>query len=374
MQKSPNSGRFFLAVFLALGFALRTYAATEETLELAPEGPAADGEMVRLKMELGRVGSQLGKTQDPAEMTGHNLRQAELLAHIINRSPSTEQPALVRRMADCLIAAAATSAAGDTRARERLVRLEGQIARALPGGELAAYITYREIQVDYTARQTAPGADLTRVQEVRRGRLASFVVAYPSAPDAPAALLELGALSESLGKDDEAKEWYELVFRRSPGTALAFKAQGARRRLALEGKFLFVNLSLLDAANNAQPFDMQQLRGKVVVVYFWASWDPHCQHDFTELNHLRARHGPAGLEVVAVNLDATPQEARAFLKETALDAVHLYQPDGLDGTLATRYGVTALPTIFLVDKSGKVLRRNASLTSLDGQIQQALGQ
>jgi thiol-disulfide isomerase/thioredoxin len=120
-----------------------------------------------------------------------------------------------------------------------------------------------------------------------------------------------------------------------------------------------------------QTFDVARARGKVVVVYYWASWNSQAADDFVKLKGLLEAHR-GKLEVVGVNLDNTAEEARAFLGEHAGPGMQLHQDGGLEGPLATDYGIMVLPTLFLVDGQGKVVQRNLHISGLEDEVKKLL--
>ena len=77
------------------------------------------------------------------------------------------------------------------------------------------------------------------------------------------------------------------------------------------------------------------------------------------------------VELLAINLDNTIEEAKAFLTKSPAPGVHLYQPAGLEGKLASDYGVMLLPNLFLVGKDGKCISRTAQINSLEEEIKKA---
>lgn len=101
---------------------------------------------------------------------------------------------------------------------------------------------------------------------------------------------------------------------------------------------------------------LDKYEGKVVLVDFWASWCEPCLRSFPWMNDMQRRHGDAGLVVVAVNLDQERGLADAFLKKTP---ANFHLEFDAAGELARRFGVQAMPTSFLIDRSGKVRIRHA---------------
>jgi thiol-disulfide isomerase/thioredoxin len=116
------------------------------------------------------------------------------------------------------------------------------------------------------------------------------------------------------------------------------------------------------------------LSGKVVLVDFWASWCGPCLRSFPWMNELQQRHAGEGLVIVAVNLDQDRTLADAFIKKLPPKFRVEFDPAG---QIATRFGVEAMPTSFLIDRRGKVRVRHAGFRDAqraprEQQIQQLL--
>lgn len=98
------------------------------------------------------------------------------------------------------------------------------------------------------------------------------------------------------------------------------------------------------------------LRGKVVLLDFWASWCAPCRRSFPWMNDLQQRHAAAGFAVLAVNVDHDRALADAFLREVPVSFRLEFDPAG---ALAQRFDVQAMPTSFLLDRHGQVRMRHA---------------
>ena len=82
----------------------------------------------------------------------------------------------------------------------------------------------------------------------------------------------------------------------------------AIRRLLLS---LILGCSTLAAAaaDAPDPLDLAHLRGKVVLLDFWASWCEPCRHSFPWLNEMQAKYADRGLVIIGVNVDRERAEA-----------------------------------------------------------------
>jgi tetratricopeptide (TPR) repeat protein len=341
---------------------------TGETANARPVDPAVQ----KLLDDLRALDAKAPQGQEAGpnpEIVRYNLQRADLLGQVVEKvSKPEDRDPWCRQVADCLNAAAQASAKDDKAAYQRLQQFASQLAKDQPGTALAGYVTFREMQADY-AMKLGGGGDPSKVQGEWLERLAQFIQTYPKADDSADALLQLGMVSEFMGKETEAKKWYQQLAKNYPDKkALADKAQGALQRLELDGKVLELAGPGLDGGSH----DIARLRGKAVVVYYWASWNQQCVGDFAKLKLLMNTYGDKGLDLLCVNLDNSAEEAVAFLKRSPAPGAHLYQPGGLDSPLATQYGVMVLPNLFLVGKDGKLVSRSVQMNTLEDEVKKLL--
>jgi thiol-disulfide isomerase/thioredoxin len=265
---------------------------------------------------------------------------------------------------------------GDAGSLKSLTDLAGQVATKMSGSSLAAYGAYREMWARYALvinppdGKVTPAVEIEKVQKAWMDQLAKFVQTYPSAEDTtPDALHQLAMHTEFLGKDDEAKRYYDLVGTKFGDHYLAEKCKGAVKRLDLPGKRVELSAPQLSSGS---PFDISTVKDKLVVVYYWASYCNQCVGDFARLNKLYDAH-PGKLEIVSINLDDTPDLATTFLKGSPVKGIQLYQAPpkgtgGMSSPLALQYGINGLPTVFLVGRDGRVITRAMQLMDLENEL------
>ena len=96
---------------------------------------------------------------------------------------------------------------------------------------------------------------------------------------------------------------------------------------------------------------LDQLRGKVVYVDFWASWCGPCRRSFPWMNEMQQKYGARGFTVVAVNVDKKRADADKFL---ALIPARFTVVFDAAGATPTAYAVKGMPSSYLVDARGNV--------------------
>jgi len=93
------------------------------------------------------------------------------------------------------------------------------------------------------------------------------------------------------------------------------------------------------------------LKGKVVMVDFWASWCEPCKQSFPAMENLHRRFNDKGLIIVAINVDENRSDMQDFLKKHSTTFAVLRDAGQ---KLVERAGIATMPSSFLIDREGKV--------------------
>lgn len=311
-------------------------------------------------------------TGKPESVIAYNLKRASILERIVQTMTKTATAASrevwIRQVAECYAAAAQQ---GDKAGLKRLGEWREALAKDGNSSALTAYVTFREMSGSYAQSLASIGGkaeDMSKLQDLWREKLTKFVSDFPTAEDTPDALMQLGMVHEFIGKETEAKNWYGLMVKNFSKHALTKKAAGSLERLNLEGKDFELSAETLGGKN---PFSIKSLRGKPVVVYYWASWNASAQSDFKKI--AAAMGGYAGkVELVCVNLDNAAADAIAFLNSNKVGGTHLFENGGLESRLAIQYGISVLPNMFLVGADGKVVSRSVQTSTLEEELKKVL--
>lgn len=98
-------------------------------------------------------------------------------------------------------------------------------------------------------------------------------------------------------------------------------------------------------------YNLQELKGKVVYMDFWASWCPPCVKSFSFLNQLDQDMRDKGLHVIGVNLDEKVADAKEFLAKHPVDFSIVADPSK---ECAKVFELMAMPTSYLIDRKGTI--------------------
>lgn len=110
------------------------------------------------------------------------------------------------------------------------------------------------------------------------------------------------------------------------------------------------------------------IKGKPMLLEFWATWCPPCRKSIPHLNEIYAKFKDRGLAVVGVT-DESEMVIRKFEKEVPMD-----YPVATDtgGRLGEKLGVSSIPTAFLVDKEGKITWQGHPMNLPEAEIEKIL--
>ncbi|HQV23232.1 MAG: TlpA family protein disulfide reductase [Moraxellaceae bacterium] len=117
-------------------------------------------------------------------------------------------------------------------------------------------------------------------------------------------------------------------------------------------KILSVSLLSLMASLSyaSDTLNLDQYKGKVVYVDFWASWCGPCRESFPWMKKMQQQYGKDGLVIIAINVDQDKKLADKFLSEFKPEFNVLFDKDG---KLAEDFKVSSMPSSYVLDKDGK---------------------
>ena len=301
---------------------------------------------------------------DPAGRKALAGEQVGLLEQVVAAAEPAEKPFWVKQLAETIAAAVQEGALP-----EGIAGLERLATAVAADDGLVAFVRFRLASARYAAGMQQPNADISKVQAAWLDDLKQFVEQHPQAPDAAEAMLQMGISDEFSGNEKEALVRYAAIVKDFPESPSARKARGAARRLESVGK----PLALAGTGIDGRPVALQSLRGKPVLVHYWATWCEPCKVDIAQIRELYAKYGPKKFAVVGIALDTDKTALAKFLAAKPIPWPQLHESGGLDGPLAEELGVLTLPTMFLLDAQGNVVDRNLVISDLEKKLEGLVG-
>ena len=315
---------------------------------------------------LEKIDSELSNVSEPAQLASLNRQRADVVEQLISvAGDEAGRETWARQWIDTV--SVAVQSGTYPGGLERMRAFVNDIPAA--DTSLRAYAEYQLIGTEYVQRQSDSKADYAEILDWWYGQLSDFAKAFPRSAEAAQAKLQL-ALSKELEDDAQAAlAFYDEVARGYPDTEEAAKAAGAIRRLQSVGK----TIELTGTTIEGKTLSLSQLRGRPVVLQYWATWCGPCKQDMVRLRQLKGQYARAGLQVVGINVDPIRAQAESFVAEQRLPWPTLYAEGGLDSSpLAQQFGVQTLPMMMLIDAQGRVVDDNVAIAELENQLQSML--
>jgi thiol-disulfide isomerase/thioredoxin len=116
---------------------------------------------------------------------------------------------------------------------------------------------------------------------------------------------------------------------------------------------------VFDDAITGSSVSMTGLRGKVVVIDFWATWCGPCVGEMPHMKELYAKYRDKGVEFIGVSLDQSQQEGgleklKTFVKDKGIEWPQYFQGKGWKSEFSSSWGINSIPCVFVVDAEGKL--------------------
>ncbi len=179
-------------------------------------------------------------------------------------------------------------------------------------------------------------------------------------------LMAAGRLCEQVGLIEDAKSCYTMIEQRYPDSPFQETTAGVLRRLSLQGEKL---TEFAGSTVEGGYISIDQFAGHQVLIVFWSSNSQTFLADLPLIQAAESKYGPKGLMVIGVNLDKEQSAVDRFVEQHSLAWHNIFFSEansrGVRNPIARHYGVTSVPTYWLVNASGIVTAAPLDLKQLD---------
>ncbi len=326
-------------------------AAFGEVAQDGPPTPQGAGEINQIIEEIGEKQNSLAKVDIKDRAAIHEEILGLMLKCAALQSTLEDADLWIRQAADLVDGGVRGNEYPD--GSRKLEILFQKVKEQFQSPEPAAYVKYKQIMAEYYQRLHNGEDNLKAIVEWMQN-LEKLVEDYGKTEGAARAMLELGGYYEMMQNDNDAMKWYQKLAADMPSSDYGKRAAGAVRRIGSVGKVVpFTSKTTADAA-----FNLAQLKGSPVVLYFW---DSYTETESAALKQLAAKY--KDIKIVSIGVDDRPESLKKYLEANPLPFLQLY--DTVDGiSQAGQYwGLQIPPMMIYIDADGKVVRQNITNTA-----------
>ena len=124
---------------------------------------------------------------------------------------------------------------------------------------------------------------------------------------------------------------------------------------------------------DGKPIALSSLKGKIVMVDFWASWCKPCRQENPSIVKIYNKYKNSGFEILGVSLDENKEKWMEATKQDGLPWPQVSDLKGWQSAAAQVYGIQSIPFTILVDKEGKIIEKNLRGEPLEAKLKEIFG-
>jgi len=191
------------------------------------------------------------------------------------------------------------------------------------------------------------------------------------------AFMKATLYAQVLDDDDTASKLLKQVQVDFPGTPTAKNAESMLTSLTQQSEAKKIQRSLVagtpfpdfeEKDMGGKPLSIAGLKGKVVLIDFWATWCGPCIAELPNVLKAYEKHRDSGFEIIGISLDKDEAKLTTFLKEKGMTWPQHFDGKGWQNKLAVKYGVNSIPATYLLDKEGKIIAKDLRGEALEKAV------
>jgi thiol-disulfide isomerase/thioredoxin len=223
----------------------------------------------------------------------------------------------------------------------------------------------RQSDIQRAAQAKESEGDAAAAAELEKG-IRTLQKEFPKRPEIMQMLLEIAGDAEG----EKARALLQEITTSAAATDdIKQAAAGELKKLDSVGKPFDLRFTAVDG----REVDVSKMKGKVVLIDFWATWCGPCVGELPHVKEAYDKNHSKGFEIVGVSLDQEKESLTKFVASHSMEWPQYFDGQGWENKFAGQFGITSIPAMWLIDKKGNLRDLNAR-SDLSGKIEKLLAE
>jgi thiol-disulfide isomerase/thioredoxin len=223
----------------------------------------------------------------------------------------------------------------------------------------------RQNDIQRAAQAKESEGEAAAIAELEKG-IRALQKEFPKRPEIMQMLLEIAGDAEG----EKARAMLqEITNSAAAADEIKQSATGELKKLDSVGKPVDLRFTAVDG----REVDVSKMKGKVVLIDFWATWCGPCVAELPHVKEAYDKNHPKGFEIVAVSLDQEKGNLTEFVSSHKMEWPQYFDGQGWENKFAGQFGITSIPAMWLIDKKGN-LRDLHARADLSGKVEKLLAE